>query len=190
MSGRRGSSLFTSDRERRFWAWTLLVVATIYATLGLARTLSGTLRDRGLFDTAFIWGFLLLVAAVVVQALRNRPGRAEIGVAVGIAGVYLMLFARMGIPEERTHLFEYSLVAVLIYRALSERRSNGRPVAAPAALAVTATALLGWLDEGIQAVLPQRVYDLRDVGFNALAGFMAVIATLALSWARRRVSNA
>jgi len=26
-----------------------------------------------------------------------------------------------------------------------------------------------WLDEGIQWLLPGRVYDLRDVGFNALA---------------------
>lgn len=34
------------------------------------------------------------------------------------------------------------------------------------------TALFGLLDEGIQAMLPNRVFDVRDVFFNALAGFM------------------
>ena len=181
------TSLFTSVRERRLWALTLVVVVTVYSTLGLARTLSDTLRDRGLFDSFFIWGFLLIAAAVVTLGLRTRPGIAQIAVAVGIVGVYLMLFARLGIPEERTHLFEYGLIAVLIYLALTERRSHGRSVPAPAALAVVVTALLGWLDEAIQFILPGRVYDLRDVGFNALAGLMAVVATLALGWARRRV---
>jgi len=30
-------------------------------------------------------------------------------------------------------------------------------------------AFLGWLDEGIQAILPNRVYDIRDMNFNDLA---------------------
>ena len=39
------SPLFASKRERRLWAWTLAVVATIYSTLGLARTLAGSWGD-------------------------------------------------------------------------------------------------------------------------------------------------
>ena len=66
--------LFTSKRERRFWLWALLVVVTIYSTLGLVRTLSGVLRDRGLFDSFFILGFFLLVAVVAIQGLTTRPG--------------------------------------------------------------------------------------------------------------------
>ena len=31
--------LFTSDRERRLWLWTLAVLVAIYSTLGLARAL-------------------------------------------------------------------------------------------------------------------------------------------------------
>jgi hypothetical protein len=179
-------SLFTSDRERRLWLWTLAVVVAIYATLGLARTLSGILRERDLLDASFVLGMLLFGAAIVMQGLKRRPGGVEIGVALGVAGVYLMVFLRMAIPEERSHLIEYSVVALLIYEALSERQSNGRRVPAPAALAVAVTALLGLLDEGIQATLPKRVFDLRDVGFNALAGLMAMAAILALGWARRR----
>jgi len=101
--------------------------------------------------------------------------------------VYGMVMVRIALtPEERTHLFEYGILATLIYQALSERASNGRKVPSPAILAVLITALLGWLDEGIQALLPNRVYDIRDVGTNALAGVMAIAVVLTLAWARRR----
>lgn len=183
---RSSAPLFTSARERRLWLLTLAVVVAVYSTLGLARTLAEVLRDRGLFDSVFVLGFLLIMAAIVTQALKTRPGGAEIGVALGVAAVYLMVFARLGIPEERTHLFEYSVVAVLIFEALTERAGRGRRVPVPALLAVAVTAVIGVLDESIQAVLPSRVFDLRDVGFNALAAVMAVAALVALERVRRR----
>jgi VanZ family protein len=88
-------------------------------------------------------------------------------------------------PAERTHLFEYGLVATMIYQAFSERSRNGRRVLVPALLAVVIAAILGWFDESIQWLLPNRVYDIRDVGFNTLASLMAIIAISALDWARR-----
>jgi hypothetical protein len=179
-------SWFTSKRERRLWLWAMAVMVAIYSTLGLARTLAGALRNEGLLGASFLLGLVLLVAAVVTQGLRMRLRGAELGVALGVLGVYLLLLLRMTIPEERTHLIEYTAVALLIYEALMERASHGRRVPAPALLAVALTALLGLLDEGIQGLLPNRVYDIRDVGFNALAGGMAVGASLALAWARRR----
>jgi hypothetical protein len=178
-------SLFTSARERRLWFWTLVVLVAIYSTLGLAGTLAGALRDRGLISASFWLGLFLVGAAIVIHGLKMRPGVAQIGVALGIAGVYLIAFLRMTSPEARTHLIEYSLVAILIYEALAERQRNGRQVPAPAVLAVVATALLGLLDESIQLLLPNRIFDFIDIGFNALAGFMAIIAILSLAWARR-----
>lgn len=84
-------------------------------------------------------------------------------------------------PAERTHLIEYGIVAALIHQALLERARHGRHVPGPAALTVAVTALLGLLDELIQAVLPSRVFDWTDVFFNALAGFMIIAARLALA---------
>jgi hypothetical protein len=171
------------------WLWTLAVLAAIYSTLGLAGKLAGYLREHNLLGFGFGMGLLLAVGAVIAQWVKRRPGRGEIWVVLGVAAVYFMAWVRIENPAERTHLFEYGLVAVFIYQALSERLRNGRRVPSPAAIAVVATALLGWLDEGIQAILPNRVYDLRDVGVNALAGLLAVVASLVLEWARGRGSR-
>ena len=178
--------LFSSVRERRLWALTLAVVVAIFSTLGLAATLAGALRDRGLLDAAFGLGMLLVGAAIVTLALKTRPGSAEIGIALGVAAASLLVFVRMAIPEERTHLIEYGVVAVFIYEALKERASQGRHLPVPALLAIVATALVGVLDECIQAFLPSRVFDPRDILFNVLAGVIAVAASVTLGWARRR----
>jgi len=179
-------SLFSSDRERRLWTWTLLVVMAIYSTLGLQGKLAEFLRDQNLLVTSYITLLCLMVLAIIVSVLKRRPGRIEIWVTLGITSVYGMLMLRLFLsPEERTHLFEYGLVGVLVFQALMERLNNGRQVRAPAIIAIVVTALIGWLDEGIQAILPNRVYDIRDVGFNALAGLMAIVASLVLTWARR-----
>jgi VanZ family protein len=147
--------------------------------------LEAYLRERNLLNAAFFTGFLLVILVVAPIGLSKRPGRFEIWAALGIAAVYGMVLTRAFInPVERTHLFEYSLLAVFIYQAFIERVKNGGKVPAPAFLAVLLTALLGWLDEGIQWLLPNRVYDIRDVGFNALAGLMAIAAILVLGWAR------
>ena len=41
-------SWFTSQREKRLWGWTILVVERIYATLGLAGSLATSLGNTGL----------------------------------------------------------------------------------------------------------------------------------------------
>jgi hypothetical protein len=179
-------SLFTSDRERRLWLWTLAVVVAIYSTLGLARMLAGALREQGLLVDFFVLGLLLVGATILTQGLKARPGGVEIAVVLGVAAAYLMVFTRMVTPEERTHLIEYGVLAVFIYEALAERASNGRPVPVLPLLAVLATAALGVLDECIQAFLPSRVFDPIDILFNVIAGTIAVGASFALAWARQR----
>ncbi|NNF11870.1 MAG: VanZ family protein [Gemmatimonadetes bacterium] len=178
--------LFASDREKRLWLWTSVVVLAIYLTLSPAQTLAAALRERGLLGP-FTWLVLGSVGAVaLVRWVKTRPGTHEIGAALGVTVVYFMTLIRLPVPEARSHLFEYGLVGMLVYQALLERKESGRRVPAPALLAVVATSILGWLDEVIQEFLPTRVYDLRDVAFNALAAAMAVSAVVLVRWARRR----
>ena len=68
-------NLFTSDRERRLWLWTIAVLVAIYASLGFAETLVVTLRERNLLRTSacfwvrWSWG---------ESADRSNPGRCPI----------------------------------------------------------------------------------------------------------------
>lgn len=183
-------ALFSSTREKRLWLWTLAVLVAIYSTLGLAGSLAQELNElnkravEGAVFTSFVGA---IVAGMLIVLLNRRSGWREIGVVLAVAVVYLAAVLRMFVSSaDRTHLFEYSLVALLIHRALTERQDQGRRVPAPAALAVILTALAGWLDEGIQGLIPNRVYELRDVAFNTLAATMAILSSVAVGLARRR----
>ena len=180
---------FSSSREKRLWTYTLLVVVAIYLTLGLASTLAGVLYNQGLSAVVFLASMFLVALTVLTQGLKTRPGGVEIGVGLGIAVVYLMVFFRLTIPE-RSHLIEYGVVAVFIYEALTERLGRGRSVPLPALLAILATSLVGAIDEAIQLFLPSRVFDWNDILFNFLASLMAVIAMVVLGWARRLAGRA
>lgn len=182
---KRPRSFFTSRAEKRLWAWSLVVMGLIYTTLTPAQQLAAVLRDNNLLGA--VTGAALLGVAVVLGVLwlGTRPGRAEVAVGLGVAAVYVTTIVRLPVPEARSHLFEYGLLALLVYQALRERQRFARGVRFPALTAVVIAAALGWGDEGIQALLPTRVYDLADVAFNAIAATMAVTASAAIEWARR-----
>jgi len=180
-------SLFASRRERWLWTLTSLLIVTIFSTLGLASTLVGVLLERREFDSVFIAGFFLMGVAVLTQGLQVRRRGFEIGVALGVAAVYLMVFARLGIPE-RSHLFEYGVVAMFIHQALTERAACGRNVPQPFLLAIAATATIGTLDELVQLVLPSRHFEWIDIAFNVFAAVMGSMASAVLGWARRRAT--
>lgn len=156
-------------------------MVAIYSTLGVARTMADLLREHNMLRVSFALILLLIVGGIARQWVKKRPDWGEVGVVLGVALAYLMVWWRIDSWEERTHLIEYGIVAALIHQALLERVRNGRQVPVPAVLTVAATALLGLLDEGIQSVLPSRFFDIRDVFFNALAGFMMIAARLALA---------
>lgn len=122
-------SLFTSSAERRYWLLALAAIAAIYATVGLAGRLAAQLREQNLLGLMFGLGFVLVLVAIAGSSRQARPGRRDIWAIVGVATVYGMIVVRMGVTAaERSHLFEYGLVAVLIYSALVERRAGGRRV--------------------------------------------------------------
>ena len=181
--------IFTSNRERRLWLWTLTILVAIYSTLGLARPLGSALIDSGMIVPAFILGMLLVCATILSQRFKRRPGGADISVTLGVVAVYLMVLVRIEIPAERTHIIEYGVVAVFIHQALMERVNQGGKVSAPAIFAILLTVLAGAIDECIQAILPGRVFDLRDILFNSLAGLMAIASSKALTWVHKQKSS-
>ena len=153
-----------------------LTLVAIYSTLGVVRPVSNFLRDRGLLRVTV--GIAFAVAATTALTLifrnpRNRTRRVVLGL-IAVAIAYAAVIYPMDSPEEKIHFIEYGVVALLAYASF--RRY------VPAFLFV---AVAGWIDEGIQALLPSRFYDLRDVAFNAAAGLMALVA-LAICSPRER----
>lgn len=174
-------SIFTTPRERTLWIWTAVAVIGIYATLGVAGSLAEVLAARRMMDGLFVRAFMIMVPTIAMIVIVRRPGPRHFFVAIGVGAVYMMLGARLGIPvAERSHLFEYGVVAVLIHQALLERGRGGRGVRYPAIVAFLATATLGCIDEGIQWLIPNRVFDPIDMGFNVLAAFITIAGSVVL----------
>ena len=183
---------FSSKRERRLWIALLIVLAGIYATLGQTPGIVAAL-GTDLVQSAeanLVFALLILLVVIPVFFIDKRFSRVEIAVGIGILAVYLLAWLRLGSWEERTHLFEYALVAALAHEALLERRDKGRRVPAPTALALVISLLLGVFDEAIQYVLPNRVFDPVDVAFNSLAATVIIgsrwLFRRLRAWAARR----
>lgn len=75
-------------------------------------------------------------------------------------------------------MFEYGLLSILIYEALSERKLNGVKVKVPILTSILGAGTIGLLDECIQYYTPYRVFDIVDIGFNCLASAFGVIISI------------
>lgn len=180
-------SFFSSKRERRLWIALAIVLVAIYATLGQTPAIVAAL-GADIVESAeanLVFALLILLVVIPIFFIDKRLAHVEIAVGIGIAAVCLLAWLRLGSWEERSHLFEYALVAALVHEALLERRSNGRRAPLPTLLALMISILLGLLDECVQAVLPNRVFDPIDVAFNSLAAIMII----AMRWIWARLSH-
>lgn len=180
--------LFQSSQEKRYWLFAALVLIAIFSTLTFGRPFQKMLSDQNVQAAIFLTGMFLTGIVIVMHGLKVQPSKTEIVIWVGLATVYLMLFLRLGVPE-RSHLIEFGVLAIFIHKALSERFQNKNQVFKPALIAFLVTCLIGFLDEGIQYFLPERVFDTEDIIFNSLAAFMAIGGSLVLRWAKNRFSK-
>ena len=160
-------------RERRLWWGVALSLVAIYASVYPAQTILLWLRERGWLGRS-VWVLFSAVSLFVLWVVaRARPRVSEVALLVAVAALYLTILLRLDIIQERIHFIEYGAVAALAFEALRERWRMAGAAWPAAGVAALFTAGAGWVDEGIQALMPNRVYDLRDVGFNALAGALA-----------------
>jgi VanZ family protein len=182
----------TSRKERLCWLVAAGWMGATYATLSVARTLTDFLRDRHLLTGSIGLLGLALVAALANNLRKFPPGPREVAVLVLAALVIASFLPVLTGPEEALHFVQYGFLGGVVLAALKERRGNGGTLLwlgrswRPAPWAVLLTVAAGWADEGIQAVLPNRYYDLRDVAFNGVAGLLVVVVAEGRVWARKR----
>jgi hypothetical protein len=159
-----------------------LYLGALYATLGIMRVITETLRGAGFLRISVSVAFALVAVSVAVLIARDPLNRSRrvVGALVGCAVVYAAIIWPMQSPEEKLHFIQYGLVGILADLA-SPAHWSARARFVRCALFVTAA---GWVDELIQALLPNRYYDLRDVAFNAIAGILALSALTLVRFAR------
>ena len=180
-------SVFTSAREKQLWSWSAAVILAIILSLFAGRPLARFFGDQNIQAAIFAFGMLLTAIAMCLHAIKVKPGRIELAVLFGIAAVYIMLILRLGVPE-RSHLFEYSVLAICIHKALMERSKHIK-TSNPAILALAITIVIGALDECIQILLPARVFDPVDIVFNSFVAALAIGSQVVLFWVRRWVQK-
>ena len=172
-----------TSRERRLWIAVAVAVAAIFASLYPLQILLNYLRARNQLRLAIALLFLAAAAGAIAWMIRRRAGAREWAV-LALSGAAYFLFARsLDVVQERLHLIEYGALALLLREAVGERRRARGLAASPGRVAIAAFTLasaVGLADEVVQGILPNRMYDLRDVGFNALAAAMALATAAAL----------
>jgi len=180
--------MFTSQREKWLWFAAGAIIAVIFAGLFFGRPFIDLLRSEYLQAAIFIAGMVLTVIAILLHAFIHNPSRANLVILLGIAIAYGMFFLRLGLPE-RSHLLEYSLLAICVHEILVERARHGRALRPALIWAFIISFGIGCLDEGLQLILPERVFDWYDIAFNGFVVFIALAARGAIDgitrWRRR-----
>ena len=179
--------VFTSSREKRLWFYTFLVLVAIISTLIFGGGLVPKM-DQDLQGALFFYTMIAIAATVILHGMITPPGKAEIIIWLGLSAVYIMLYARLGFAE-RSHLFEYSILAIFIHEALIERAIQGKKIPNAGLVAFLIAFTIGALDEFIQIFLPNRVFDIIDILFNGFAAFAAIGASSAIRWVRKKISK-
>jgi len=162
----------------RAWGLVLAYIALVYGTLGvfpaiwdrLTLLTAGSVKHLG--TAVAVCTIIWLLGTVMGRVRLQRPTPYVVLGLVGLA--YACLLTELSrFPAERLHLLEYGLMSYLILRALQLDFDNGRAYAFSLAL----TTIVGLGDETVQWALPQRYFELKDVGLNAISALLALLLT-------------
>src|SRR3989344_7541905 len=159
--------------RKKYWAWATGWTLAIYATLYPVRPVCEFLKKIIPFDlwvNILIFGCLSVIAGFFPRKYKMTNGFGYVLLLLAISG-YAYGLVTIPYPEEKIHFIEYGILAYLIFRAL--QLDQGARAAYAGAFALTAA--LGWGDEGIQHLLPNRYYQTSDVVLNAVSGLLGLI---------------
>lgn len=148
-------------------------ILLIYISLPVMPGLWGKFARRtGNFTNYFAAFILGLIGLFIVFYLiyRRKDIRNFVCLAI-LAFAYAWGLSRLKLPIERVHFIEYGLLSLLVFRAL-RHNIRDRSLYLWSGIVVFC---LGFLDEGIQYALPNRVYETKDVIVNGVAGILGLL---------------
>ena len=156
--------------------WSLLLFALVPIARALEDLVEGTVgRAAFLYVVLAAFG---LGAALVLRRLRDARGVSPIRwLVVGLLTAFYgrMIWQLRESPVEALHFVLFGVLGLLALRALGHRVRDASAYVGAALIG----AGVGIVDEGIQWATPERVWDLRDIGFNFVGAGAVQIAVAA-----------
>lgn len=176
--------LFTSTKEKWHWILVALVVFAILIVLFTGSPLLSLFNNQNHQAILFVSGMVLSGSSILFYGLKSKSIKREIGIFLGLAGVFLMLFLRLGLTE-RSHVIEYSVLTLFVFTAFEERSKNKPDANSPILNTFLFSIPIGIIDESIQILRPERVFDINDIVFNSLVCIATIAALASIRWIRK-----
>ncbi|MCA9405321.1 MAG: VanZ family protein [Candidatus Omnitrophica bacterium] len=157
----------------KYWTYVFGWIGLIYSTLCIVRPVCQFLKAHTPFALIMEAVSIGILLYLLIQFLRERRTFLIYGLFIIAMVLYTYNLKLLEYPEEKIHYLEYGILGYLFLNAL---RLHCRP---PAAYfwAFILTVLVGWGDEMIQYILPNRYFQWNDVLLNLQAGAMGLILT-------------
>ncbi len=160
--------------QSKSFVWSLIAcyVTLIYSTLYIMRPILNFLKATlgGYLNLSIAIIFLIMLSLILVHIISNRE-RYGVGQYLWfsfISCVYGLIIYIVDVPEEQVHFIEYGILSALVYIALTHDINN-KSIYFLSAIVVF---VFGTIDEVIQWVLPNRIFDIRDLIINGSAGIL------------------
>jgi hypothetical protein len=133
-------------------------------------------------DSFDLIGYVLIALVFVclaVYMVRRRTVNGLLGffaLAAFAVMYYILLQYLCRYPGDRVHFLEYGLLAYLLRRAFRFDFSSAKSYA----LSFLIGGGFGAVDEGIQYVLSNRVFEVRDILINVIAAALGLLVVAVL----------
>ncbi|MFH1478523.1 MAG: VanZ family protein [Candidatus Omnitrophota bacterium] len=164
--------------DRRYWVFSISWILLIYSTLYVVRPICNFLKRNTEFEFLILIGLLSVFIGIVIvfrkRLLEKQLSSKALFILVII--LYAISLRYIEYPEEKIHLVEYGFLSYLFLKAL-------KPSLKGVLLYIAAfllTSIVGWIDEGIQYLLPNRYYQATDVLLNIISGGFGLLLTFSL----------
>ena len=153
---------------------TLCYLLTIYATLGIARPIAEHLRSSGFLVPVLAIMFVVCTALALGWRYRTTDKKRMVLRGFLIISLLAVTLLIKAMPEERLHFLTYGLLGWLICWTIEAHPSAQPGKQYDWLLPCLLAWLAGTVDELIQWWLPVRVFDIRDIIFNGVAGMLGI----------------
>ena len=156
------------------------VAVSILAFAAVARPIQKYLRTTLESDGMMLFMLAIFLAGGILFAYISRfwklPRKNIVfTMIIFLAGVFSSFYLKL--PEERIHLVQFGLLGLLACPSWRGRApGRWRWIWKPLLFVF----LIGVADEVWQGILPDRVFDLRDILFNSLGGVWGILLYLSV----------